>query len=128
MLELQFLPDGSPDCPLIRLSGADSSTFAHLHDVIAQLSLGTIREVSIDRVPGIISIDACRVSGIPAKWDQGVIPTDNANEFEWRLTANTWDNVAGLLEPFCVGESKDGFQWIGSAGDIRVLVTRDGKW
>jgi hypothetical protein len=75
-----------------------------------------------------VSIDGCQLSAIAAKWNRGVLRSGSSNEFEWHLTANTWDNVAGLLEPFCVGDSKDGFQWIGSAGDIEVLVTRDGKW
>jgi hypothetical protein len=67
MLELEFLPDGSPDCPLIRLSGAESSTYARLHDLIVRLSRGTIREVCIDRLPGIASIGASRVAAIAAK-------------------------------------------------------------
>jgi hypothetical protein len=128
VLELQFLPEDSPDCPLIRIAGADSAAYAKLHDTIVRLSTGTIRAADIDQLPAIVAIDECRVTAIAAKWDQGVIRTDDANRFEWRLTANTWDNVAALLEPFCSGDSRHGFQWIESAGDIAVLVTCDGQW
>jgi len=128
MLKLQFLPDGSQDCPLICISGADLTAFKLLRDAIEQLSNGTIRETSIDRFPGIVAVEDCRVSAIATTWDQGVIKLGETNTFEWRLTPDTWDNVAGLLEPFCRDNSRPGFQWLESAGDVRVLATSTGEW
>jgi hypothetical protein len=128
VVELQFLPDGSADCPLIRFAGNDSAAYTSLRNAFVELSLGSISEVDLDRLPGIVPIEACRVSAIAAKWDQGVVPTGIGNEFKWRLTPNTWDNVAALLEPFCSDDSSTGYQWIESAGDMHVLITHDGKW
>jgi hypothetical protein len=125
---MRNLNEGTPDCPIIRVSSDDSTAYTRLHDAVVQLSLESIGDVDIDDLPGIVPIEGCRVSAIATKWNQGLMPTGNANEFKWRLTANTWDNVAALLEPFCSGDSRHGFQWIESAGDIAVLVTCDGQW
>jgi hypothetical protein len=47
--------------------------------------------------------------------------------FECRLTAATWDNVAGLIEPFAEGSG--GHQWLaGSPGEAAVLLSPSGQW
>lgn len=47
--------------------------------------------------------------------------------FECVLSDGAWDNMAGLVEPFCEPEAK-GFQWLWDAGGIRLLISRDGRW
>jgi hypothetical protein len=40
-------------------------------------------------------------------------------------TADSWANVAGLIEPFVAGST--GFQWF-AGGDAAWLLSRDGLW
>ena len=48
-------------------------------------------------------------------------------KFEWVLTKGGWLEVAGLIEPFCRGESM-GYQWLTRTGKIAVLLSHDGQW
>jgi hypothetical protein len=36
--------------------------------------------------------------------------------------------VIGLIAPFCESGSPGRYQWVESAGDIRVLLTTSGAW
>jgi len=43
-----------------------------------------------------------------------------------QLTRATWDNVAGLCDPFTTGSG--GHQWLDRTGEIAVLLSADGTW
>jgi hypothetical protein len=60
-------------------------------------------------------------------WDQSVVQLSGDSQFECGYTAGTWDNVAGLVEPFTV--SGAGFQWLaGAPGDAALLLSASGSW
>ncbi|MBI3866316.1 MAG: hypothetical protein HY290_30925 [Planctomycetia bacterium] len=128
MLQVDFLEAGSADCPLIRIAGGDVSTYRLLHARIVELAAGKTDAVAIEQIAGISSSDGTRLTAVRFGFNQGVARGDTNRTFEWRLTEGTWDNVAGLLEPFCQPRQRDGFQRIESAGDIRVVVTTNGQW
>lgn len=127
MLELSYIPDGSDDCPLLRIAGDDLSAYSRLRDALEELSSGIREHVAIDQLPGISALHDCHLLAVAFKWNQGVIAVAPQNAFEWRLTQSTWDNVVGLLEPFSA-HSTHGFQWLESAGNVRVLVTTADTW
>ena len=57
--------------------------------------------------------------------DQAVVRVGPSN-FECGFTARTWDNVAGLVEPFC--KDLKGYQWlVRSPGDADVLMSASGQ-
>jgi hypothetical protein len=127
MLTLDFLDDGSPDCPMLRISGSHPAAYQELRSGFESLHDKSAQRIAIDEPPAIAPAGGCRLVAVATTWDQGVVESQKTGSFEWRLTAEMWDNVAGLLEPFCAGEAR-GFQWLESAGDIPVLVTIDGRW
>jgi hypothetical protein len=128
MLRLDFIPTGSDDCPLLRISGSDKPACKALHDSVVQLAERATERVAIEQLPGVVSVGGCRLSVLAGSWDQGVLRCGDGPSFEWVLTPDTWDNIAGLLEPFCGDEQSGNHQWLQSAGDIRVVITKSGDW
>jgi hypothetical protein len=126
MLTIDYLADGSPDCPLLRIKGGDAVACRELRDALLSLASGEIDQLEIDVLPGIVA-SGCRLSAAVSKWDRGVMQAA-PDAFVWQLTRGAWDNVAGLIEPFCRPAPSGGYQWLEQAGDLRVLITVDGAW
>jgi hypothetical protein len=126
-MKLEYLARGSADCPLIRLYDFTPVEAGKLHAAIADLTRGSCEEVEIHRQPWIEPLRSCSLSfGVCAR-DQGLLLKSPPANFECRFTAGTWDNVAGLVEPFTEGAI--GFQWLaGILGAGRLLLSVDGFW
>lgn len=126
-MKIEFLESGSADCPLIRIFGEEPDTCLRLKQIFEQLAEGAIQQYSLCDSLGIEPVN-CRLIAKTGKRDRGVL-RDEGDVFEWILTASTWDNVVGLIEPFCKPrDGGHGFQWLEQAGDIRVVVSSDGDW
>ncbi len=93
-----------------------------------QLAYGDVEKASLTDLPGIQPLGGCRLIAQAGSRDRGVVRS-GGNAFQWVLTPATWDNVAGLIEPFC-HSSAGGYQWLeqAPASEVRVLVTTDGLW
>ena len=60
-------------------------------------------------------------------WDGAVVQRVGPAEFECGFGPATWDNVAGLVQPFAVGAV--GFLWlVGTPGEGDLLFSADGRW
>lgn len=127
MLQLDYLPDGADDCPMLRIYGADPVVVTGLRNTLEALSQGNLESAAIDELPGFVGVGGCRLAATAGTWDRGVVQRDE-NSFEWILTPDAWDNVVGLVEPFCAHETGCHFQWLESAGDICVLISTTGEW
>jgi len=115
-MKLEYLADGSPDRPLIRL-----------YDFTAAEAGGAAERVEFHRLPFVEPVGGCRLALVCGSWDQSVIRGSGRAEFECRFTAGNWDNVAGLVEPFAA--SAVGFQWLaGSPGESALLLSVSGQW
>jgi hypothetical protein len=126
-MKLEYLAVGSPDCPLIRLYDFTSVEAGQLHAVTAALALGAAERVQVDSLPFVEAIGGCRLALVRRSWDQAAVQKALPAEFECGLTAGTWDNVAGLVEPFVKGSG--GFQWlVGVPGEAAVLLSPSGRW
>ncbi len=122
---LEFLPEGSPCCPLIRLFEFSPHVATRLHAVVIDLAQGRREQVLIHQLPGVVPIGGCELAfGIRA-WDQAVIQT-GPFAFHYRLTVATWDNVAGLIEPFMT--DRNGYQWLAQGGEAALLLSVSGQW
>jgi len=51
-MKIEFLKEGSQDCPLIRIFGNDPSSAAQLALAFRQLANGQAKEVAIHEIPG----------------------------------------------------------------------------
>jgi hypothetical protein len=125
-MKLEYLASGSPDCPLIRLYDFSNVEATELCSTIEKLANGALREVAIGELPFITAIDGCQLSILAGTWDAGVVQLPDGS-FICRLTPDTWDNVAGLIEPFM--QDATGYQWLVSTpGDAAILLSVNGQW
>jgi hypothetical protein len=126
-MKLEFLPDGSLDCPLIRLFQFTSVEASRLHIAVARLATGTGGRVEVHTIDGVESIDNCQLTLTAGAKDQGVVRRSSALNFECGFTPATWHNVAGLIEPFVHGAS--GYQWLANwPSAAALLISLDGRW
>lgn len=124
---LEYISDGSSGiCPLIRLYRFSTDEAVRFRNVVVELSDGRIQKVEVHELPYTKVIAGCELTLWVSSFDQSVIQKD-ANSFECRYTAETWDNVVGLLKPFV--EGKGGHQWLSSGtGDAELLLSFSGEW
>lgn len=123
---LEFLCMDSIDCPLIRLYHFTSDEALKLHDVVVELSNGRIQEIVVHQLPYVEGIDGCRLTLCANSVDQSILQL-GASTFECRFTVETWDNVAGLVEPFAEGAG--GYQWLAGGPDqAALLLSCTGDW
>jgi hypothetical protein len=125
-MKLEFLADGSPDCPLIRLFDFSNEEAARLKSLFESLSDGSANDVALHEQSGFEQVNPCRLYLRVGKADRG-IRLVSPGLFECVLTANTWDNMAWLVEPFCEPRTS-GFQWLNNTMGINLLLSRDGRW
>lgn len=125
-MKLEFLEAGSPDCPLIRLYDFSRAEAQNLRELVKSLRNGSNNSVSLSEEPWIESVKGCHLTLRLGEQNQG-IRQSGPSTFDWVLTITNWDNVEGLLNPFCEAEPT-GFQWLSSEGKISLLLSRDGRW
>ena len=125
-MKLEYLASGSSDCPLIRLYDFTRVEAAELSSSVMNLANGELREVAVDELPFVTSIEGCQLAIVAGTWDAGVVQKPDGS-FICRLTPATWDNVAGLIEPFA--NDATGYQWIvGTPGEAAILLSANGQW
>ena len=124
-MKLEYLPDGSPDCPLIRLYEFDQSEVRRLKHLVESLVNGDLQIVELQNKVWIEPVGGCRLNLRRGNRDQGIRQARTL-DFECVLSPDGWSNVEGLLEPFC--EETSGFQWLTHDGRIALLISRSGEW
>ncbi len=125
-MKLEFLADGSQDCPLIRLYDFESEEAVGLRQIFISLSDGTRDSVPLDGERGFESIGGCRFTLRLGKRDLGVMQKAKA-EFDCVLTQEGWDDMAWRLEPFCKSGGS-GYQWLNEEGNVSLLLSKTGQW
>jgi hypothetical protein len=125
-MKLEYLADGSQDCPLIRLYEFDQPEVMRLRKIAVALANRSAVSVALHDERGIESVSSCKLILRSGATDAGVAQTGPA-AFECTLTPATWGLVKRLIDPFC--ESKiGGFQWLADQGEISLLLSRSGSW
>jgi hypothetical protein len=129
-MKIELLANGSNDCPLIRFYGGDAQTFVQLKQAFERLASEETAVVALHDLPGVEALAGCCLVAEVGRRDRGIVRKET-NVFSWILTPGTWDNVAGLIEPFCQPGAA-GYQWLDQvpSSDARVLVTtsESGYW
>jgi hypothetical protein len=125
-MKLEFLGEGSPDCPLIRLHDFAQIEAKRLRQIFYSLADGSLKTAMLEDMPFIEAVRGCHLKLLAGTRDSGIHSTAS-NMFECALTRLGWENVRGLTDPFCETDSK-GHQWLTEHGSIRPLISHDGKW
>ena len=122
-MKLDYLKDGSDDCPLVRLYEFDSSDARRLRQTFQALADGTIERVGLDTVE---SADGTQLTFVCSTRDRGVVETSSHN-FEVTLASEGWRQAADFVEPFYDGGF--GYQWLTpQTRGIQLLLSKDGAW
>ena len=125
-MKLEYLSDGSPECPLLRLYDFTKQDAEALRLAVLELASETAERIEIHRLPFVRPVGACRLALILQSWDQAIVRVGPL-AFECGLTGATWEDVQGLIEPFA--ETVHGFQWLtGIPGELPLLLSASGNW
>ncbi|MEI8380715.1 MAG: hypothetical protein WCJ09_11335 [Planctomycetota bacterium] len=125
-MKIEFLQDGSPDCPLIRLFDFTQRQANQLQQALLGL-LSSASSVAIQEPAFVESVENCQLTFEVGRQDDGIIRIATTREFICQLTPKTWEEIAALLEPFVIGEC--GYQWlVRHQGDANLLLSTTGHW
>ena len=125
-MKLEFLQEGSPDCPLLRLYDFEPTEARQLQHAVLRLVRKNDEMIALHQQPGIQPLAGCELTLLRAGNFQGV-REDLPLKFAWHYSIDGWLEVAGLIHPFCQADA-GGFQWLSRIGKIAVLLSRDGSW
>ena len=127
-MRLEYLPHGGADCPLVRLYDFDTSEAAQLREVAYRLSNWSVDTIPIHDLPFVEPVDSCRLTARVTKRNHGVSVLLAPSTLVCALSQCSWDNVAGLIEPFCIPGAEHGHQWLDESSDISLLLSPSGGW
>jgi hypothetical protein len=125
-VKLEYLPDGSADCPLIRLFEFDQTEAQRLRQLVKSLVAGDRQDVALQNEEWVKPVGECCLNLRRGNRNQGVRQAQRLR-FECVLSPDGWSNVEGLLEPFCESNSA-GFQWLTHDGRVALLISQSGQW
>jgi len=125
-MKLEFLAEGAPDCPLIRIYSFTRAEALRLKEIADQLADSRTLEVALHDESFVEPIDACCLTLRREKRDQGVFQFAPLR-FNCVLSDKGWLNFSGLLQPFCETDA-NGFQWLSEQGPISFLMSVNGTW
>jgi hypothetical protein len=137
-MKIEYLAEGSKDCPLIRIYGGDASAFNTLKGAVLGLSRGAAIRVALDEALGFDRVNDCCLTLAVGPRDEGVCLSSPPAHFLWTLTRQKWHTVAGYIEPFTRQVDNTAYQWLCGrearegldVSDIGVLISRSaiGQW
>jgi hypothetical protein len=125
-MKVEYLADGSNECPLIRLYEYNQPEVRRLKELVGELASGVRQSISLQDEAWAVPIGGCRLSLRRGSRDIGVHQLARL-DFECMLSSAGWSNVEGLLDPFC-DSNTDGFQWLTHDGKVSLLISQNGQW
>jgi hypothetical protein len=124
---MEFLAEGSDDCPLIRLYDFDLEEAAKLRELFLQLANGTLASIPLHEQEFINSIEQCRLLLLVDRRDIG-ISLSSSLDFSCISTKRIWADAASLSEIFIEPTNKDVYQWLNEYGEVSLLLSPSGRW
>ena len=125
-MKIEYLADGSPDCPLIRLYEFNQAEAKQLRQLVRSLVPSDRQGVELENEAWAEPLGGCRLALRCGNPDQGIRQVGSRN-FECVLNSDGWRNVEGLLGPFCDSNTA-GFQWLIHDGGVSLLISQNGHW
>jgi hypothetical protein len=126
-LKVEFFEDGLEGGPMILLYGGGPDEVALLRNAMRTLSGRVGRQLTLNDLPYVQSVDKCRLLAISADADLGVVARPPA-DFEWTLSPESWHQVDEQLEPFCEKKRGVSFQYLNSGGGPKIIYSTTRAW
>jgi hypothetical protein len=125
-MKLDCLSGDTLKDPVIRIFEFTTAEAAELMDCVNDLANERTPQLQLHSLPCVLVLGTCELTMRVTRHDQGILEI-GPSKFECGFTAGTWENVAGLVEPFANGAT--GFQWLADLpGEARLLLSANGKW
>lgn len=128
-MKLEYLPDvlnNSDDSGLIRLYDYSPSEVQELSKLAGELATGVRERIALHGESWISPLESCQLILRRGDRNSGIRQVGPLS-FECSLSADGWNNLESLLEPFC-NSATTGFQWLTSQGRISFLISHSGRW
>jgi hypothetical protein len=133
MLFVDFLAEGSPDCPLLRIFGTDQEALHTLHRLFQDLGNGLRSRVDIHQLEGFTCQAQVQLTCLVKEMGSVVEKAIGSSNFAWSASQLEWMAISDLVQPLFGVEGKGRFQWLvvpdvqGSIG-VLLSVTETGEW
>ncbi|MFN7140687.1 MAG: hypothetical protein ACK4UN_15230 [Limisphaerales bacterium] len=122
-MKLDYLKEGSDDCPLVRLYDFDSTDAHNLKQIFNALAEGSLERVDLEIVE---SVDGSHLTFVRCTRDRGVVES-TPRRFEVLLTSEGWWQAADSIVSFCDGGV--GYKWLTpQTNGIQWLFSKNGSW
>jgi hypothetical protein len=108
-MKLEYIPEGSSDCPLIRISDTSVEDISVLLDTWTSLSRQVGVELPLGLLEGMTAKDNCELVCSAGERSTGV-QRQVDSRFLCTLTRAAWERVGRLTEPFL--KQQTGYQWL----------------
>lgn len=125
-MKLEYLLEGSDDCPLIRLYEGTRQDYKLLVSVIDDLLNGRKESVSVDELVGYNPIGNIKLEFVLSDTNIGIAQSTE-DKFKCTLTRERWLKVKHLIVPF-LNENEGKYQWLEESSNISLLISDTGKW
>ena len=128
-MKLEFLPEGSDDCPLIRLYDFDVSDAMRLKEAFRALSEGSRQSIPLHEEWWLRSIEDCQLVLRLGKRELGIVQR-LPMRFECVLTEEGWREAMEKTDPFCrppENRQPESHQWLNQDGEVPLLLSPTGK-
>jgi hypothetical protein len=135
-MKIEYLAEGAPDCPLIRIFDASIAEFSAVHAGVFELANGTASTTELHKASGVQLINLSELTLMTSRDTEGV-QEKYLGQFYWLFPQEKWKIVAGLIEPFTKQTSGPPIhQWLCgrrallglNASQTSVLISQSGQW
>lgn len=129
-MKLEFLAEGSDDCPLIRLYRFDQTEAMRLREGFRALADGSRQSIPLHEEWWIEPVEECRLDLRLGKRDLGIVER-LPMRFECVLGEEGWLEMMEKADPFCVSPGDfrvEECQWLSHDGEVSLLLSPTGKW
>ena len=122
---LDFLPDRSNDCPILRIYDFDLVEAEAFVSEIEKMANGVFDSLPIHHLPFVDAIDGCLLTamiGVRAEGVDMVTPLPDANSFAWIGSRDEWRHIIDLILPLEGLMTPNHYQWLTDDFGVQILL------
>lgn len=123
---LEYFPDGYEDGPLVLLRSGTAAEVSKLCEVFRSLS--PRHSVPVHDLPFMTTPQPCTLWAHLSASDVGVVQINHAAAFDWKLSADGWDDLVWWLSPFAERPRAGTFQYLNQFDGPEVIYSTGRSW